>query len=124
MTVLKIVIKELKPRKAVGLDRVSPEMVKCMTECMRKYVLAFINKCIAELRMPEDLKKGQVKLLFKAEDRRVPKNYRPICVNSILAKLITRIITIRITDIVERENMLQGYILCQLIYEKKGSGEA
>ena len=37
----------------------------------------------------------------------MPKNYRPICVNSILAKLITRVITIRLTAIVEREAMLE-----------------
>jgi len=107
ITELNTVIKELKPGKAVGLDGVSPEMIKCMTEMSRRYVLAFINKCIASRRMPEDLKKGRVKLLFKAEDRRVPKNYRPICVNSILAKLITRVITIRLTAIVEREAMLE-----------------
>ena len=34
-------------------------------------------------------------------------NSRPITVNSILAKLMTRLITIRLTQIVERENILQ-----------------
>ena len=34
-------------------------------------------------------------------------NSRPITVNSILAKLITRLITVRLTAIVERENILQ-----------------
>ena len=97
----------MKPGKAVRLDGVSPEMVKCMTEATRQYVLAFVNKCITSRRMPEDIKKGRVKLLFKAEDQRVPKNYRPICVNSISAKLITRIFTIRLTAIVEREDMLE-----------------
>ena len=64
---LDAVIRELKPGKAVGLDGVNPEMVKCMTEGTRRYVLAFVNKCITSRRMPEDLMKGQLKLLFKAE---------------------------------------------------------
>ena len=49
-------------------------------------------------------KKGRIKLLFKADDKRVPKNYRPICVNSILSKLMTQIITVRLTDTVERNS--------------------
>ena len=55
---------------------------------------------------------------IKADDRRVPRNYRPICVNSILSKLITRIITIRLTEIVERENLLED---AQFGFRKKRS---
>ena len=68
--------------------------------------------------MPEELNKGRIKLLFKADDRWVPRNYRPICVNSILSKLITRIITIRLTEIVERENLLED---SQFSFQKKRS---
>ena len=118
MEELNTVVRELKPGKAVGLDGVSPDIVKSMTEHTKRYVLAFVNKCIQERRMPEDLKKGRVKLLFKSEDRRIPKNYRPICVNSILAKLITRLITVRLTEIVEREGMLQD---SQFGFRKKRS---
>ena len=85
MEELNMVIQELKLGKAVGLDGVSPDIVKSMTEHTRRYILAFVNKCVQDRRMPEELKKGQVKLMFKSEYRRVPKNYRPICVNSILA---------------------------------------
>ena len=66
MEELNNVIKDLKPGKAVGLDGVSPEIVKSTTIPTRKYILAFINKCIEERRMPEELKKGRIKLLFKA----------------------------------------------------------
>ena len=45
------------PGKAVGLDGVSPKMVKSLTERTRTFVLAFVNKCIKEWRMPEDMKR-------------------------------------------------------------------
>ena len=56
--------------------------------------------------MPEELKKGRVKLLFKGGEKRDPRQYRPITANSVFAKLITKIIAVRITAIVEREGFL------------------
>ena len=104
---LNVVIGELKSGKAVGLDGVSPCIVKSMSENARKYILLFVNACIQSRRMPSALKDGRVKLLYKGDDKRIPKNYRPITVNSILSKLMTRLITIRLTTIVEREDILE-----------------
>ena len=73
---LDAVIKELKEGKAIGLDGISPSIVKSMTGPTRQYILTFINRCIRERRMPAELKNGRVKLLYKGEDKRVAKNYR------------------------------------------------
>ena len=73
---LDAVIKELKEGKAIGLDGISPSIVKSMTRPTRQYILTFINSCIRERRMPAELKNGRVKLLYKGEDKRVAKNYR------------------------------------------------
>ena len=103
--------------REVNMEELNTVIKKLRPGTMR-CILSFINKCIVERRMPEELNKGRIKLLFKADDRWVPRNYRPICVNSILSKLITRIITIRLTEIVERENLLED---SQFSFQKKRS---
>ena len=60
--------------------------------------------------MPEKLKKGRVKLLFKGGDRADPKQYRPITVNSVISKLITKIIALRMMEIVEIEQILKDSV--------------
>jgi len=104
---LKQTLQELKNEKAIGLDGISNELLKCMTSNGQKYLLAFVNKCFEQRKMPNELKSGRVKLLFKGGDARLPVNYRPITVNSVYAKVMTKIITKRMTYLVERENILQ-----------------
>ena len=104
---LEAVIMDLKNCKAIGLDSVPNEIIKLLGQETKQYLLSFVNACMRDREMPAELKKGRVALIYKGEDRRVPRNYRPITVNSVLSKIITRLITIRMTTIVEREGMLQ-----------------
>ena len=93
------IISEMKNGKAIALDSVSNEHVKAMRTLSRPYLFEFVNKCVTERKMPTELKKGRVSLIFKAEDRRIPKNYRPITMNSALSKVITRLINQRMTEL-------------------------
>ena len=104
---LETIISELKNREAMGLYSISNEVIKLLGPETKSYILSFVNTCIRDREMPADLKKGHVTLIYKGEDRRVSRNYRPTTVNSVLSKIITHLITIRMTEITEREDMLQ-----------------
>ena len=79
------VINDLLREKAVGLNGVSNELIKCLSVGSREYLRTFVNKCLEERKMPQKLKEGRVKLLLKGGDARDPKCYRLITVNSVLA---------------------------------------
>ena len=81
MQELDLIIKELKNGKAIGLDSLPNGIIKLLGPETRAYILSFVNSCIRERVMPADLKKGRVTLIFKNEDRRVPRNYRNIIVH-------------------------------------------
>ena len=83
MEELDLIIKELKNGKAIGLDSIPNEIIKILGPETREYILSFVNSCIHDRIMPEDLKKGRVSLIFKNEDRRVPRNYRNIIVHKL-----------------------------------------
>ena len=83
MEELELIIKELKNGKAIGLDSIPNEIIKILGPETREYILSFVNSCIHDRIMPEDLKKGRVSLIFKNEDRRVPRNYRNIIVHKL-----------------------------------------
>ena len=106
MEELGTVISELKAGKAIGLDSIPNEVIKLLEPQTREYILSFVNACIQDRTMPAELKKGRVTLIFKNEDRRVPRNYRPITVNSVLSKVITKLVALRMTEISEREGLL------------------
>ena len=80
MSELDGIISELKNGKAIGLDSVPNEIIKLLGQESKAYVLSFVNTCIRDRTMPADLKKGRVTLIYKGEDRRVPRNYRNIIV--------------------------------------------
>ena len=61
--------------------------------------------------VPEFLKQGRISLIYKRDDCLDPKNYRPICISSVLLKLFTRLLNTRLEQIVEENNML-----CDLQY--------
>ena len=115
MVELNEAIDSLNSEKAVGLDGVPNEVLKCMKSGMREYVRCFVNKCITDRVMPKPLKEGRVCLLFKGGERKDPKCYRPITVNSVFAKVITKLVSKRMTAIVEREGFLSD---CQFGFRK------
>ena len=76
-----------------------------------KYIKIWINNMLEKGIVPEFLKQGRISLLYKRDDCLDPKNYRPICISSVLLKLFTRLLNTRLEQIVEENNML-----CDLQY--------
>ena len=76
-----------------------------------KYLRIWINNMLKNGVVPEFLKQGRISLIYKRDDCLDPKNYRPICISSVLLKLFTRLLNTRLEHIVEENNML-----CDLQY--------
>jgi hypothetical protein len=100
------VIKILKKGKAVGYDKISNEMIKNAPEQVLLLLLDFINLCLDKSIISESLCYDIIQPIFKKDDNSDPNNYRGICLSSILLKLITTLISQRLTNKAEKLNLI------------------
>ncbi|KAL0810833.1 hypothetical protein ABMA28_010143 [Loxostege sticticalis] len=91
-------LSRMKNGKAAGSDNVLVEMVKAGGESVIKTLNTLFNKCLEEGKIPEEWQCANVILLFKKGNRADLNNYRPISLLSQLYKLLTKILTIRLTS--------------------------
>ena len=63
------------------------------------------RQSLDEGKLPEDWKKANVTALFKSIERKIPENYRPISLTSVVCKLMERIIRNKIVDLMESNNL-------------------
>lgn len=99
-------INALKNGKAVGIDYVSPEMLKNSTPLARKAILKLYNLVIRSGCFPTMWNKGFITPVFKKGDQMNPENYRGICVASILGNILCNILKSRILTLLEKNNTL------------------
>lgn len=95
---LEAALRHLKNCKAPGEDQITSEMLKAGGETLRKALLTLLNKCLEEGKIPDSWKNAEVILLFKKGDCTNLENFRPISLLSILYKLLTKIITNRLSN--------------------------
>ena len=73
---------------------------------MERQVLELFNKVKREKKIPLAWRKGRVRLLHKGKDKTELGNYRPITLCSCLSKLFTKMLNVRLTKVVEDDNIL------------------
>lgn len=72
-------------------------MLKVGGKALEKELLVLLNRCLEE-RVPDSWQNAKVILLLKKGDCTNMENYRPISLLSILYKLLTKIITNRLSQ--------------------------
>lgn len=95
---IKETLKQMKNRKCPGEDQITSEMLKMGGKAVEKAIHILLNKCLQEGKIPTDWYNSEVVLLFKKGDTADIENYRPISLLSHLYKLLTKIITNRLTE--------------------------
>ena len=71
-------IATLKINNSVGSDGISSKILKKAAPIITSYLETAFNKCIAECVFPRSLKIAKIIPIFKAGDRKLTSNYRPI----------------------------------------------
>uniref|UniRef100_A0A7I4Y548 Reverse transcriptase domain-containing protein n=1 Tax=Haemonchus contortus TaxID=6289 RepID=A0A7I4Y548_HAECO len=89
-------IRQMKPRKASGPDRISADFLKSASHTIIKQLTKRFNKYLDDRRIPDQWKKSNTVLVFKKGERDQMKNYRPIALLSQPYKLFTEIILNRL----------------------------
>ena len=97
---------KIKNNKAPGPFGIVGEFIKNGGYTLHTYMKVWINKMLREGEVPWKLKEGKVKLLYKKDDNLEPTNYRPITLSSVLLKVLTRVMNVRLMKVVETFNIL------------------
>ncbi|GBP87585.1 Probable RNA-directed DNA polymerase from transposon BS [Eumeta japonica] len=92
-------IRELKPRKAPGLDGVNNKAIKCFSTPLVALLVAIFNACIQNCHFPEAWKEAVIIGIPKpGKPRDLPTSYRPISLLSGLGKLFEKVLKSRLSD--------------------------
>ena len=103
-SVLKI-INELKPNKAVGLDKASSRLLKDAADIAPSLTLLF-NISINTGCFPSTWKLAKISPLFKKGDKQDPSNYRPISVIPTISKLLEKAVHMQLYSYLRDNNVL------------------
>ena len=99
-------IKELKPNKAVGLDKVSSRMLKDAADIVAPSLTSLFNISINNGCFPSTWKLAKISPLFKKGSKQDPSNYRPISVLPTISKLLEKAVHMQLYSYLRDNNLL------------------
>ena len=90
-------IKKPNPKKATGVDSITPKIIKAAMPSLTLPICNIANTMLNKETFPSQLKKTQVTPIYKKDDPFIPKNYRPVSILPSLSKIYERLLGDQIT---------------------------
>lgn len=108
---LELAIKNTKPRKAAGPDRVPPEVFINLDQGNREGLLTMFNLLLEKGIFPDVWKIAKLKVIRKAgiRDWSNPGSYRPISLLPIAGQIFERVLKQRLSSYLEKNNLLSEH---------------
>ena len=110
-------LKGLQTGKTSGSDGLSTEFYLCFWEDLGESLLTVLNESFHAGSLAKSHYEGPLRLIHKKDDRRLPKNWRPISLLNTDYKLASKVITERLkkvmTSIVHQDQMC-GVVGCTI----------
>ena len=113
-------LKDLDPRKLVGIDSISPRVLSLSAPALEKEVVKFINKFIEKRNWILELKRTNVSPIFKNNNATDKKNYRPVSVLGSMAELYEGVIYVLLCGYIRPHfslnlsGFLKGHSCCSI----------
>lgn len=90
--------RRMKPKKAPGIDKLNPELIKTVASKFPDVVAEVFNSVLRAGEIPGMWKTAKLILMEKkSTDSNAPKKYRPLCLLNCLGKLFESVITYRLS---------------------------
>ena len=106
---LRRALRDIKKHSAPGADRISYEMLQKLPKCSIKAVLKLFNQIWINNDFPANWRHSVVLPVIKSgKDPLNTSSYRPISLTPTLCKLMEKLVTIRLTYFVEKNNILSN----------------
>ncbi|KAK6755372.1 hypothetical protein RB195_014005 [Necator americanus] len=94
---VRVAIKSMKPGTAPGPDFISADFLRAGGHPLHVILAAHMTSYLQKERIPDQWKTSRTVIIHKKGDREDFRNYRPICLLSVLYKIFTKIIPTRIS---------------------------
>lgn len=101
-----LVIKSLKNKKSTGIDHISVNILKTVSDIIAEHLAHLINLSVISGKFPTLLKLASVIPVLKRDDPSNVANYRPISVLSVFSKIFERIVYNRMLVFLNRFNLI------------------
>ena len=99
-------LKELKSKKATGVDGIPSRLLKNGSDAMASPLSVIFNLTIQQNVIPAEWKKAKVTPLHKSGTKDDPRNYRPISVLPVVYKVLERLIHKQLASFFDDHNLL------------------
>jgi hypothetical protein len=99
------VIKGLKKKQSIGLDGLSSFLIKGCYVYLIKPLTFITNPSPSTGKFLENLKISKIKPLFKKGAPNEIEKYRPVSLISTFSKILEKVVSIRLTNFLEKHNM-------------------
>ena len=99
-------LKELKPRKATGLDGIPSRLLKDAANVLAGPLTEIFNMTVGQGKIPKEGKKAKVIPVHKSGPRDDPENHRPISILPVVSKVLERLIHGQLSAYLKRMNFL------------------
>ena len=100
------IITSLKPKNSTGHDGFSNNLLKQFGKEISVPLAIIINESFKKGKVPDPMKLAKVIPVYKANDKTLMSNYRPISLLPTLAKILEKIMYKRLYDFLKRNNVL------------------
>jgi len=108
-TELEKIVKDLKNKKAMGLDKVPVKLLKLALPFISKPLTYIYNLCISQNIFPSALKTARVIPLPKNKDLSDVNNFRPISILPLLSKPLEKHIQKHLLTFMENNNLFHSF---------------
>ena len=99
-------LRQLKPKKAIGLDKVSSRLLKDSADVIAPVLTNIINCSFRKKSFPQSWKSAKVMALFKNSNADNCDNYRPISVLPTVSKIVERVAHIQLYNHLDSNGLL------------------
>ena len=105
---IKTCISKLKSGEAVGMDRISAEMIKTSVDQLLPVYEKLVNSIFRKGIYPHKWEESFLVPLFKSGSLKDPSNYRGIAVNSTLGKVFSMVLTNRLESFAKDKQLIDN----------------
>ena len=102
-------LKNLKPKKAAGPDKIKPVVLQELKEEMASMLKLFFERSLESGTVPSIWTSANFSPLFKKGDKSTAANYRPISLTCILCKVMEHIIASNVARLSTRMELCTIY---------------
>lgn len=95
------ILTKLETSKAIGPDGIPSKILKDFADELTHPITELFNQSLTSGKVPSDWKRANIIPVYKKEDRRIVKNYRPISLLPVISKVLERCIYNKIIEFIK-----------------------